>query len=59
MPCVFQVRFLSITDKNKAVNSEMNEVQTGEGKSMLPMPYSFGVFPEKAGVETHKADAAL
>ena len=53
------MRFLSITDKNKAVNSEMNEVQTGEEKSMLPMPYSFGVLPEKAGVETYEADAAL
>lgn len=59
MSCVSQVPFLSLTDKIKAVNSEMSEVQMEGGKCMVCMPSFFVMPSEKAGLDAHKADAVL
>lgn len=59
MSCVSQEHSLSLTDKIKAVNSEMNEVQMEGGKCMVCMPSCFGMPSEKAGLDAHKADAVL
>lgn len=43
-PRVSWVCFLSITHRNRAVNSEINGMHMEKGKSMVYMPYSFGMF---------------
>ena len=59
MPRVSRGHFLPVIDKNKAVNSETNEVQIEEGKSMVHTPFCFAMFSEKAGMDVQEADAAL
>lgn len=45
--------------QDKAINSEMSEVQMKEGKCVAHMASCLGMFSGKAGMDAYKADAAL
>lgn len=57
--CLLSIFSEYMTHENKAANSEMNEGQMEEGKSLVHEPYCLGMFSEKAGMDARKADAAL